>query len=218
MSKKNQEFEVYHFEDEVVNSALSEGSTKLLIYRPQREMIVLGRGSNPEIEIELDRCLSDEVSLYRRRGGGCSVVLDPGNVIVTVAIPVSGIGENSRYFNIISRWLMVNLAKIGVKEVYQDGISDLVIKNHKIAGASIYRRKGLLHYSASILVNPQLKMVDRYLKHPPREPKYRNGRGHMEFIKSISNGDNFKDALEIEMALKKTASVEDLKKLVSVKP
>jgi len=44
----------------------------------------------------------------------------------------------------------------------------------------------LLYYSASLLVNAQLSLVERYLRHPPREPKYRDGRSHLEFVANLA--------------------------------
>ena len=72
----------------------------------------------------------------------------------------------------------------------QRGVSDLVIgaagaRDRKIGGACIYRTRGLLYYSTTLLVGPDLDLVERYLPHPPREPEYREGRGHREFMGSL---------------------------------
>jgi lipoate-protein ligase A len=37
-------------------------------------------------------------------------------------------------------------------------------------------------YSATLLVDPDLDLVERYLAHPPREPEYRRGRPHRDFM------------------------------------
>jgi lipoate-protein ligase A len=37
-------------------------------------------------------------------------------------------------------------------------------------------------YLASIMVNPDLEAIDAYLAHPSREPEYREGRGHRDFV------------------------------------
>jgi lipoate-protein ligase A len=35
------------------------------------------------------------------------------------------------------------------------------------------------------LINADLSLIDRYLKHPPREPDYRRGRSHLDFVMSV---------------------------------
>jgi lipoate-protein ligase A len=70
--------------------------------------------------------------------------------------------------------------------VSQEGVSDLVHDGHKIGGSCIYRSRDLLYYSTTLLIDPDLELVERYLKHPPREPGYRRGRRHAEFMGSIS--------------------------------
>ena len=48
------------------------------------------------------------------------------------------------------------------------------------------RKKNLLFYSASILVSADVSLMERYLKHPPREPEYRKGRRHSEFVTNLA--------------------------------
>jgi lipoate-protein ligase A len=35
------------------------------------------------------------------------------------------------------------------------------------------------------LVCPDLSLIERYLKHPKKEPDYRRGRSHKDFLSSI---------------------------------
>jgi lipoate-protein ligase A len=69
--------------------------------------------------------------------------------------------------------------------VIQQDTSDLALEDRKIAGACIYRARGLLFYTVSLLVQPQIGLMERYLQHPPREPAYRQGRRHAEFVTSL---------------------------------
>ena len=74
---------------------------------------------------------------------------------------------------------------VGLSGIYGDGISDLVMENKKIGGACFYRAYGIAYYSAAILVSPDLDAMERYLPHPPREPDYRRGRSHREFVSGL---------------------------------
>lgn len=175
----------YNLDDDLLDEVRRDGLPRARIYRPDRTVVVMGRGSDPEREIEIEACLEDGVPVLKRRGGGCAVVLDPGNVIVTAILPVKGYGDNDRHFEGLSEWLLDGLRRAGIPDLDRAGISDLVVEGRKISGACIYRSKNLLFYSATLLVTPDMEKVERYLKHPPREPDYRKGRGHGEFIGAL---------------------------------
>ena len=150
--------------------------------------IVLGRGSKAEVELHLDAVLADGVPVFRRRGGGCAVLLDPGNLIVSVALPMPGIGGSKATFARLSAWLIEALAAAGAPGVEQRGVSDLVLGDRKVGGSAIYREQGLLYYSSTLLVDPDIAGMGRWLAHPPREPEYRSGRRHEEFVGVLRGG------------------------------
>jgi len=150
-----------------------------------RLAVVIGRGSKQNLELKTANIADDGIILYKRHGGGCSVVLDPGNLIVSVALPLPGLGGIKSSFSAVSQWLIASLSRCGVGNVQQRGVSDLVIGERKIGGSCVYRTKGLLYYSTTLLVDHNPDLVDRYLEHPPREPDYRNGRNHKKFMISL---------------------------------
>jgi lipoate-protein ligase A len=162
-------------------------------YIPSTIMIVLGRSSKPEKEIAIDACLEDGIPIYHRRGGGCSVVLDSGNIILDWKLPISKLPNIRKSFTKISDWLIKGLNCVGVEGVYRAEVSDLAIENRKIAGASMYVGLDFLFYSASLLFSPNIDLMERYLKHPPREPKYRAGRSHKDFVTAIREYSEIKD-------------------------
>jgi lipoate-protein ligase A len=128
----------------------------------------------------------DGIPLLRRRGGGCAVVVDPGNLVVSLVLPVPGVGAITAAFTAISAQIAAALAALGIDGVRQAGVSDLTLDDRKLGGACIWRTRGLLYYSTTLLVNPAWDLIDRYLPHPPREPAYRRGRPHREFLTSFA--------------------------------
>ncbi|HCY85731.1 MAG TPA: hypothetical protein DHV36_11405, partial [Desulfobacteraceae bacterium] len=172
----------FDYDRQLLAGVKATGAADVSIYPFHREAVVAGRGSRLDREIRLDRVQADGVAVYRRMGGGCSVFLDPGNLIVSIAFPAEGFGGIQTLFDRCSDWLIRGLSDAGVSGVYQDGISDLVIADRKIAGSCFYRAKGLAYYSAAILVTPDLAKMASYLRHPPREPAYRQGRSHAAFV------------------------------------
>lgn len=175
----------FDWDEDLLAAARSDKRTYCRVYQPQTVAVVLGRGSKPDVEVNICAVSQDGIDLLRRRGGGCSVVLDPGNLIVSVALPLTGIGGIQRAFEEISDWLISALERAGVPDVHQEGISDLASGTRKIGGACIYRTKGFLYYTTTLLVNPRTDLIERYLKHPPREPAYRHSRRHREFMGSL---------------------------------
>jgi len=147
---------------------------------------VLGRGSDPARELHIDACLVDSVPIFRRRGGGCAVVLDPGNLVIAAALPLPGLGGIRPAYDRITEWLIAALARSGITGVRREGISDFAREDRKLGGACIYRRRDLLFYSTTLLVEPDVDDIERYLAHPPREPHYRRGRAHREFMGALS--------------------------------
>jgi lipoate-protein ligase A len=147
-----------------------------------RVAVVVGRGGDPAVEVDGDAARADGVPVLRRRGGGCAVVLDPGNVIVSLALPLAGVGGITGAFAAISAWLIETLARCGLTGLRQEGTSDLALAGRKVGGSCLWRTKGLVYYSTTLLVAPDLALAERYLVHPPREPAYRAGRSHCDFM------------------------------------
>lgn len=174
--------EPYLADEELIARTLVDRAPGLRLSRPARVEVVLGRGSRPERELVIERCLADGVPLLARRGGGCAVLLDPGQVLVSVALPLGGLGESRRIFEAATAWLVAALGRLGLTGLGLAGISDLAYAGRKVGGACIFRRRGLLLYSASLLVTPRVDLMERYLLHPPREPEYRARRSHAEFV------------------------------------
>lgn len=179
-------FPSYTYDDDLIKAAHRDGQTRVRVYRLTDMAVVLGSGSRPEVELHLDTCWTDKVPVLRRRGGGCAVVLDPGNVIVSVVMNKLPFGHHRRHFDMLTDWLIAGLTRIGLPGIGQAGICDLVLGDKKVGGACLHRSRDLLCYSASLLVEPDVDKATRYLKHPPREPAYRRGRSHRDFMGSLA--------------------------------
>jgi lipoate-protein ligase A len=65
------------------------------------------------------------------------------------------------------------------------GTSDLAVNNHKFSGNSLRCKRDHLLYHGTILYNFDLSKIDALLKSPPREPEYRGGRQHTDFVTNL---------------------------------
>lgn len=152
------------------------------VWVPDGVAVVLGRGDDPGREVDLAACAADGVPVLRRRGGGGAVVLGPGCVVVSVAWRVGrslAVGEHLRTG---VRLLSVRLEEAVGLPLTPRGSGDLCVGDRKAAGSSAFCGRGVFLYQASVLVEMDLALVERYLRHPSREPAYRGGRPHREFL------------------------------------
>ncbi len=195
----------YAGDDHLVEATRSTDRPALGVHRPGGVMVVLGRGSDPLAELDAARCAADDVPVVRRPGGGCAVVLDPGNLVVSVSLPVQGLGRIRSHFDALTRWLVRGLERNGVTGVARDGVSDLVLDDRKVGGSCIARSRGLLLFSSTILVEPRVDLMERYLAHPPREPGYRRARRHRDFVGRIGG-----DAAALAAGLEDALDLQDL--------
>ena len=179
------DFNPYTFDDDIITLAKTAREPQLKIYRLNETAVVIGKGGKADKELNIPAIIEDGRSIYRRYGGGGSVVIDPGNVIISVVIPTAGIAPNRKYFHLLTEWIIGGLKKMGLSEAETAGTSDIAIAGKKISGSCIYSTKYFLYYSATLLLEPQTELIQRYLKHPPREPGYRGGRKHADFIASV---------------------------------
>lgn len=156
------------------------------VYEQTETFAVLGAAGNPARDLFLDNLESDGIPYRFRKGGGGTVVLSPGQVVIALAADVLSPFENRHYAQRINTWVINALTSLGVEGVEQKGITDLAIRSRKILGTSIYRRRLILFYQASLLVSNDITMFDRYLRMPVKVPDYRAGRGHAEFCTTLA--------------------------------
>ena len=156
------------------------------IYEPDSLCAVLGAAGKPEQDLLLDALARDGIPWMRRRGGGGTVVLGPGQVVLAVVTEVESPFRNKEYAGQINSWIVEALRRRSVIGVHPAGISDLAIGEKKIVGTSIYRTRLVLFYQASILVTNDISLFTRYLAMPARVPDYRRGRSHEEFCTTLA--------------------------------
>jgi lipoate-protein ligase A len=145
----------------------------------------MGASGKAEEDVCLGRAEADGVPVLRRRGGGGTVVLSPGQVVLALVTEVASPFQNLSYFRAINNWFRLALGGLGISGIQDRGISDLAMGERKILGTSLYRRRNILFYQASLLVDNDLSLFERYLNLPARVPDYRMGRGHVEFCTSL---------------------------------
>lgn len=171
--------------EDILSRHMRDGVPVSRVYEPAGVCCVLGAGGSPDRDLILENLAADGVPRLRRRGGGGTVVLSPGQLVLALATEVGSPFANREYAAAINAWFIEALERLGVRGVVQRGISDLAIGERKILGTSIYRRRLVLFYQASLLVANDLSLFSRYLAMPARVPEYRAGRSHEEFCTTL---------------------------------
>jgi lipoate-protein ligase A len=163
-------------------------TTHRILYRcfeSKRNVVVLANSNQAEREAQQLHCAENDVPILKRKGGGGTVLLGPGCLILTFAFYAKDLFSNHLYFEIINDLWIRALKSGGIEGVKQRGISDLAMGDKKIAGTSLFRKKHLLVYQGSLLVHPNLEAISHLLAHPSKEPDYRQGRSHLDFLTTL---------------------------------
>lgn len=146
--------------------------------------VVVGRSSRIEHEIDAATAAAMHVPVLRRSSGGCAIVAGPGCLMYSVILRYNG-REHLRLIDECHRHVLgiirAALAPI-IAGIAHVGTSDLALNNRKFSGNSLRCKRDHLLYHGTILYNFNLNLIPALLKRPPREPDYRAGRDHADFV------------------------------------
>lgn len=167
------------------NQLLQQESDKFLIWIPDKSYIVLGASNKPDNSIEESMVLHDNISVLKRRTGGQTVMLTPNNLVISAVITDENVMKPKDVFNRFNDIVIDAIEKDHHVKFSTRGISDIALGEKKIMGSSMYRNKEKLFYHAVLNFDEPSTTFQKYLKHPSKEPDYRIGRSHAEFVTSL---------------------------------
>src|SRR5205085_9191321 len=72
-----------------------------------------------------------------------------------------------------------------VGRTQHQGICDLAIGGRKFCGNSLRCKRDHLLYHGTLLYDFDLALIARLLNMPPRQPDYRDGRSHADFVMNL---------------------------------
>jgi len=146
--------------------------------------VVLGCSDKPERAVNADVCEILGIGVLRRVTGGGAVVQSNGVLNYTLTMPDTGRLDIHRVFGLGTRMIINALANLGIEAEHQ-GISDVAVGDLKISGNAQARKWKSVLLHGTILIDMDYELLEAILKHPDREPDYRKGRSHREFITSL---------------------------------
>src|SRR5262249_39465087 len=162
-------------------------STEILrAWEWSRPAVMLGSGRRLSEDVH-DDCRTDHIPILRRSSGGGTVLLGQGCLCFTLVLSYARAPElveiRSSYAYILGR-IRDALAALA-PNVRCAGISDLAADGRKFSGNAQQRKRNHLLHHGTILYAFDLALVDRYLRLPTRQPEYRCGRDHRDFLMNL---------------------------------
>jgi len=168
--------EVDELEDEV-----------LRLWEPPQPLVVVGRSSRIVEEVDLVACEAAGIPVLRRASGGAAIVTGPGCLMYGLVLRYAG-REHLRMLDQAHQHVLGAIAAaVGavVSDVRRLGTCDLAIGNRKFSGNSVRCKRDHLLYHGTLLYSFDLPLVEHFLRMPPRQPAYRAGRGHGQFVANL---------------------------------
>jgi lipoate-protein ligase A len=159
---------------------------KCLVWVPQGTVVVLGRGSKVELELNTANIAADRIPVLQRASGGCAVVLTPEMMCVSFGLRAERQRLSSDYFAFFLALIIRGFESLAVRGLAQRGISDLAFGDRKVGGTALYRNRERIYFHAVLNLTSATDLMERYLAHPPRTPDYRENRSHKDFVTSFS--------------------------------
>ena len=181
----------------------NNSSTSFYVWIPDKTYLILGRSNNLESSLIQDRLKKDSIKVFKRPSGGETVVLTPKTLVISAVIISDELKNTRKYFRVYNQRIIEVLEKQGIDNLTHEGISDIALNNKKILGSAIYRTKGKLFYHSVLNVSESVSTIEKYIKHPSREPDYRNGRKHSEFVTSLHAEGSKINIVDLKNAIEK---------------
>jgi lipoate-protein ligase A len=171
-------------DEALLNSCEAGGNDEILrFWESPSHFVVLGYSNRAETEVHLNRCHEMNIPVLRRCSGGGTVLQGPGclnySLLLRIESPLESITETNCYVMRRNRDAIQSLV---ADPVEIRGHTDLAINELKFSGNSQRRRRNFLLFHGSFLLGFDLTLVDALLKFPSREPEYRQGRSHHQFL------------------------------------
>jgi lipoate-protein ligase A len=176
--------------DEALLEAAEESgrpSEVLRLWEPRQTLVVIGRASHVDQEVYREECLRRGIPIIRRTSGGAAIVAGPGCLMYAVVLSF----DRRPHARVIEQAHSLVLGRLAealeslAPGIERQGTSDLAIAGRKVSGNSMRARRTHLLYHGTLLYGFPLATIETCLKSPPRQPDYRAGRTHADFVTNL---------------------------------
>jgi lipoate-protein ligase A len=172
------------------------GNEEILRFWDARETFVVAGYANKIVtEVNVENCRAKRIPIFRRCSGGGTVLQGAGCLNYALVLRIAEDGP-CRTITSANEFIMKtncaaieNLFKSKIENrksgILVRGHTDLALDGLKFSGNSQRRKKNFLLFHGTFLLNLDLALVAIFLRMPSKQPDYRQGRGHGEFLTNL---------------------------------
>lgn len=149
--------------------------------------VALGYTNHADIETNRETCAQHQVPILRRVSGGGTVLQGPGSLNYALIHPIpDGDPMNVSSTNcLVMRRNRLAFSNLLGQPVEIAGHTDLAVEGRKFSGNAQRRKRRYFLFHGTILIDLDLSLVQTLLRPPSKEPDYRAGRTHTDFIRNL---------------------------------
>lgn len=150
--------------------------------------VVLGRSSKVDWETNRAFCDARGVGIYRRCSGGASIVAGPGCLMYSAVLSIESVPQIAK-IDAAHEYVMSRVAAAARRqfpEVQREGICDLAWRGRKFSGNALRIARRHVLYHGTLLHAGDLALISQCLEFAPRQPEYRQGREHQDFVTNVA--------------------------------
>ncbi len=160
----------------------------LRFWEADRYFVVVGYANTIAAEVNVSSCDKAGIPILRRCSGGGAVLQGPGCLNYSLILrieegaPTGTITETNAFVMQTNR---TALQRLVTEPLEIRGHTDLTVGNMKFSGNAQRRRRRFLLFHGSFLLRLDLTLIGQFLPLPSRQPDYRQGRAHRDFLRHL---------------------------------
>lgn len=165
------------------------GFETLRVWEPGELFVVVGFANRVEAEADVPACRESGVPIYRRVSGGGTVLQGPESLNYSVVLRIEEGGPLASVSG--TNEFILGRVRAALNPLVGDGVelrgqTDLTLDGRKFSGNAQKRKRGALLFHGTLLLNFELGLIEKYLRMPAKQPDYRAGRGHSDFVTNLN--------------------------------
>lgn len=165
------------------------GGEMLRFWESPLLFVVLGAGGVVLDDVDVETCRNYSLPILRRCSGGGTVLQGPGCLNYTLVLRKDAhpqVKSIDGTYRLVLGSVVQAVRAAGIREEVEIGPpSDLAIAGMKFSGNAQRHKKHAVLMHGTLLHHFDLGSVARFLTMPKRQPAYRAGRNHGDFVMNL---------------------------------
>ena len=171
-------------DDALARTARESGRCALRFWWGGPPAVVIGSSERLDQVVDEAVCARLGVEMLKRSTGGGSVLQTSGVLNYALVTPAPARLDLKGAFRLGTDLICAILDAFGLTGT-PEGNSDVAVGGRKISGNAQARRWKALLIHGTLIVDFDHALAEAVLKYPPREPEYRRGRSHRDFLVTL---------------------------------